>query len=159
MASSTSLKEAVLRGGNPEFQEDWVTALHIPIKLEEASEPEGSISPGVRAADPQNMLRWIPPPPLGFALPLAIKLGPPPLGDAETTIGMPRGAWLDLTCLSSIQITVSQNDLTGELEYHYKARVVSRMSLHLTLPHIQDQPGINQELKDQLVNKPLLTYT
>ena len=52
-------------------------------------------------------------------------------------MGVPRGTQLDLTFLSSMQIVVLTNSMTGEVEYHYKARVISRMSLGLILPNIQ----------------------
>ena len=50
-----------------------------------------------------------------------------------------------------------EEQCTGELEYHYEARVISRMSLHITPPYIPGQPGTNQELEDQWTSKPLLT--
>ena len=45
--------------------------------------------------------------------------------------------------------------MMGELEYHYKTRVISRMSLHLTASNFPDWP--DWELKDQQVSKLLLT--
>ena len=137
VVSPTHTEEAVLLGEDPEPKEDQATTLHIPIQPEEASEPEDTISPGVMAADPQNVWRQILLSTPGFAKVLTIRSRLPPLEDADMPMRIPIGAWLDLTFLSSMQITILQNNITGELEYQYKARVITRMSLHLIPPDNQ----------------------
>ena len=117
--SLTHAEEAMLLGEDPELQEGQATAPHTPIILEEASESEDAFSLGVMAADPQNTWRQIPPPPPGFAQLLVIGSGPPPLKDANMPMGIPQGAQLNLASLSSMQINILLNNMTGELEYHY----------------------------------------
>ena len=147
-ASPTPTEEAVLLGEDPEPLEEWAIALHAPDKPEEASEPDDTVGLGVIVAAPQNMWTWVLPPPPGFARLLAVRSAPPSLKDADTPLGIPRGAWLDLTSLGSTQIVIVRNSLAGELEYYYKDRVISRMSLCLTPHYIPGQPGTNWELRE-----------
>ena len=79
-----------------------------------------------------------------------------PLEDADTPMGIPRGAWLDLNSLGSAQIVTTRYNKTGKLEYHCKARGIFRMSLCVAPPYIPGQSGTNWELKDQSVSKLLL---
>ena len=95
-----------------------------------------------------EMWRWLPLTPPGFAETLAIESGPPPLEDADLPVGITQEAQMDLISLGSMQMIITQNTLKGELEYCYQTRVISRMSLHLTLPDFPDWPGTNWELKD-----------
>ena len=136
VASMTLIEEAVLLEENPDPQEDQVTALHTPVWLYKASEPEDAASPGVMTADPQNKWRWILPPPLGFAQPLAFYSGPPPLENADMPMGMPRGACLAGFDFPQLHADNHKQNMTGKLEYHYEARVISRMSLNINPPDL-----------------------
>ena len=135
---------ARLPGEEPEPQGEWTTPLHIPDQPEEALEPERAVRLGVMA----HAWRCLPLTPPGLSELLAIESGPPPLEDADLLVGVPQGAWLDLTSLGSMQMIFTQNTLMGEFEYHYKTRVISQTSLHLTLPDFPDQPNTHWELEE-----------
>ena len=55
-----------------------------------------------------------------------------------------------------MQMVITQNTLMGELQYHYETRVISQMSLHLTLPNYLDQPDTYWELEEPWASKLLL---
>ena len=82
--------------------------------------------------------KWLPPTPPGFTEPLAIRPVPHHLEDADTPMGVLRGAQLDLNSLRSMQVIITWNDMIGELEYHYETRVISRVSQCLTPPDFSD---------------------
>ena len=68
----------------------------------------------------------------------------------------PRGAWLDLSSLMSMQVVIIHNTSTGELQYHYQTRVISQISLHLALPNYLGQSSPHWQLKELWVSKLLL---
>ena len=137
----TPREEAVLLGEDSEPQEEWATTPHTPNWLEEASEPDDAIRPGLMVAAPQNAQRLIPLPPSGFARLLAVRSEPPPQRMQTLLLEYPES----LTSLSFTQRVIVRNNMTGKLEYHCEARVISRTFLHLTPPYIkgqtQHQPG------------------
>ena len=98
-------------GEAPEPQEEWPTAIHAPDHPEEALEPEGASSLGVMAIT----CRQLPLTPPGFSELLAGKSGPPHLEDADSPIGVPQGAQLDLSSLGSMQVVITHNILMMEL--------------------------------------------
>ena len=87
MSSPNPAEEAGSLGEEPKPQEECPTTINAPNHPEEALEPGGASSLGV-----MTML-WsqLPPAPLGFMEPLAVKSGPPPLEDADSLIGVPQG--------------------------------------------------------------------
>ena len=69
----------------------------------------GAVSLGVIV----DMWKQLPLTPPGFAELLAIELGPPPLEDVDSLVGVPHGAWLDLTSLEFLWMTSTQNTSMG----------------------------------------------
>ena len=121
--------------------EEWATTLHTPNLHKEALEPERDVSLGVVAIT----WRRLPLTPPGFSETLPTESGPPPLQDAGSQLGVPWGAQLDLTSLGSMQMVITQNTLTGDLQYHYETGVISQTPLHLTLPNYPDQHDTHLE--------------
>ena len=111
MTSPNTAEEAGQLGEEPGPQEEQATALHTPDQPEEALEPKGAVSLGVMAM----VQRQLPLTPTAFSELLATESGPPPLEDADSSVGVPQGAQLDLISLGSMQMVITQNTLMGEL--------------------------------------------
>ena len=73
----------------------------------QASKPEGAFSSGVMTI----MWKQLPPTHPGFLEPLATKSGPPSLKDMGSSVGVLKGAWLDLISLGSMQMVITKNTL------------------------------------------------
>ena len=116
--------------------EEWQTVGQAPNHLEEASKPKGGSSLGV------TIITWrqLPPAAPGFRELLAAKSGVHPMDDVDLPLGIPWETQLHLSSPGSMQVVITQNTLTGELQYHYQTRIISQTSLHLALPGSSDQP-------------------
>ena len=96
----------------------------------------------------------IPPPP-GFWLPPTPRLGLPPALESrsplpeveETLFGIPKGAWLDLSSISTMHMTFMSNVQKGDLSYRWEMRVSG--SLCLGPSDAQDLLGTRQRLAEQ----------
>ena len=77
--------------------------------------------------------------------------------------GIPEGAQLDLTSISTMQMAYFTSKLTGILEYQYEMWVTG--SLYMGLPDTQGLPDTEQEITELWIEcvtcsepKPLLSY-
>ena len=77
VTSPTPIEEAMLLEKDPEPQKEWATTPYPPNQLEESSELDDTIRPGVMIATPQSAQKQILLPPLGFARLLAASSGTP----------------------------------------------------------------------------------
>ena len=86
----------------------------------------------------------------GFTDLLADEANQHPLEEVDSPVNIPLVAQLDLNSLGSLQVIVSHNPMTGEVQYQYQSRVISWMSLQLAPSKPLDQPDSLSQIKDTL---------
>ena len=131
-----------------------------PTPLEEAAlleEHQVAGGSGEQAPKPEDVTEleeitigsqalWRCPPPLpGFKM-LQSESGSPLLEDMLPLVGIPKGAWLDLTSISTLQMAYFRSELTGTLEYWYEMQVTG--SLCMGLPDTLGLPDTKQEITE-----------